>query len=249
MSSSPVRVINRFVEKFKLEDVVPVDHRASYAPGLQNASPCMRRAFEVAFVSSSRCIRMQLAFRSILICIPVGLILIPGVGADHLALHKPHPEPWLLGAKRVGCEPSHCLVFEDSSAGLIAARAASMHSVGILHVCGTPRRIYANYNSTPASACESTDCLAQRNLKSFALSPTLPLRTTTRCPQAFGLRWPAAASRSFRNFETREPEPQYILALTCYVIPSGGVCINNPRCLSMRDSPTSYCAARATFVR
>lgn len=78
---------------------------------------------------------MQLVHRS-----SEALTLIPGVGADHLALHKPHPEPWLLGAKRVGCEPSHCLVFEDSSAGLIAARAATMHSVGILHVCGTPLR-------------------------------------------------------------------------------------------------------------
>lgn len=37
---------------------------------------------------------------------------------------KPDPEPYLLTAERLGVEPAHCLVLEDSPVGVRAARAA-----------------------------------------------------------------------------------------------------------------------------
>lgn len=42
---------------------------------------------------------------------------------------KPHPGVFLTAASSLGIEPSRCLVFEDSAAGVIAARAASMRLV------------------------------------------------------------------------------------------------------------------------
>jgi len=39
---------------------------------------------------------------------------------------KPHPEPYLLAAKRLVLEPARCLVFEDSDAGIDSAQAAGM---------------------------------------------------------------------------------------------------------------------------
>jgi sugar-phosphatase len=42
---------------------------------------------------------------------------------------KPHPGVFLTAASSLGIEPSRCLVFEDSTAGVIAARAASMRLV------------------------------------------------------------------------------------------------------------------------
>jgi beta-phosphoglucomutase-like phosphatase (HAD superfamily) len=39
---------------------------------------------------------------------------------------KPHPEPFLLAARRIGVPPARCLVFEDSSHGLWAGRRAGM---------------------------------------------------------------------------------------------------------------------------
>lgn len=39
---------------------------------------------------------------------------------------KPHPEPYLLGAKRLGFEPEDCVVFEDALAGVAAAEAAGV---------------------------------------------------------------------------------------------------------------------------
>jgi HAD superfamily hydrolase (TIGR01509 family) len=53
------------------------------------------------------------------------------VGAEDVRHSKPHPECYLLAAERAGVPPARCLVFEDSEAGLEAARAAGMTAVGI----------------------------------------------------------------------------------------------------------------------
>jgi sugar-phosphatase len=44
---------------------------------------------------------------------------------------KPHPAVFLSAASSLGIEPTRCLVFEDSTAGVIAARAASMSVVAV----------------------------------------------------------------------------------------------------------------------
>jgi beta-phosphoglucomutase-like phosphatase (HAD superfamily) len=44
---------------------------------------------------------------------------------------KPDPEGFLLAARALGVEPAESVVFEDSEAGLLAARAAGMRSMFI----------------------------------------------------------------------------------------------------------------------
>jgi pseudouridine-5'-monophosphatase len=44
---------------------------------------------------------------------------------------KPAPDIFLLAAKRMKADPAHCLVFEDSPAGVEAARAAGMYAVAV----------------------------------------------------------------------------------------------------------------------
>lgn len=44
---------------------------------------------------------------------------------------KPHPEIFLLAAKKLGLNPADCVVFEDAEAGVEAAVAAGMKCVGI----------------------------------------------------------------------------------------------------------------------
>ena len=44
---------------------------------------------------------------------------------------KPHPEPFLLAAERLGVAPESCLVFEDTEMGVQAATAAGMASVKV----------------------------------------------------------------------------------------------------------------------
>lgn len=44
---------------------------------------------------------------------------------------KPHPEPYLVGASRLGVDAAECIVFEDSFAGMEAGRAAGAAVVGL----------------------------------------------------------------------------------------------------------------------
>jgi pseudouridine-5'-monophosphatase len=44
---------------------------------------------------------------------------------------KPHPDIFLITAERLKAAPSQCLVFEDSPAGIDAARAAGMYTVAV----------------------------------------------------------------------------------------------------------------------
>ncbi|GIW03700.1 MAG: beta-phosphoglucomutase [Thermomicrobiales bacterium] len=53
------------------------------------------------------------------------------VTADDVVHGKPHPEPFLTAAPRLGVPPGRCLAIEDSPAGLQAARAAGMTCVGL----------------------------------------------------------------------------------------------------------------------
>jgi sugar-phosphatase len=53
------------------------------------------------------------------------------VTADDVVNGKPHPEPYLLGAKLLGLRADQCVVIEDAPAGLRSAAAAGMRSVGV----------------------------------------------------------------------------------------------------------------------
>lgn len=55
------------------------------------------------------------------------------VCAEDCSYSKPDPECYLTAATRLGCDPARCLVFEDSLAGLRAARAAGARTVAITH--------------------------------------------------------------------------------------------------------------------
>ncbi|MGB1448763.1 MAG: HAD family hydrolase [Flavobacteriaceae bacterium] len=52
-------------------------------------------------------------------------------GGDQIEKGKPHPEIFLLAAKKLGVAPQDCLAFEDTQSGIQAAQAAGMPVVGI----------------------------------------------------------------------------------------------------------------------
>jgi sugar-phosphatase len=53
------------------------------------------------------------------------------VTADEVMHGKPHPEPYLKGAERLGFKAAECLVIEDAPAGIQAGQAAGMKVIGI----------------------------------------------------------------------------------------------------------------------
>ena len=51
--------------------------------------------------------------------------------SDDFTQSKPHPQCFLIAAKRLNAEPQDCVVFEDSFNGLKAGMAAGMTVVGL----------------------------------------------------------------------------------------------------------------------
>ncbi|MHB1108561.1 MAG: beta-phosphoglucomutase [Lutibacter sp.] len=53
------------------------------------------------------------------------------VDGNDVSKAKPDPEVFLIGAKKLGINPENCVVVEDAIAGVQAANAAKMISIGI----------------------------------------------------------------------------------------------------------------------
>lgn len=53
------------------------------------------------------------------------------VTADDITHGKPDPEPYLLGAERLGVPPGECVVLEDAPAGIAAGAAAGMAVIAV----------------------------------------------------------------------------------------------------------------------
>lgn len=53
------------------------------------------------------------------------------VTADQVKNGKPHPEPYLTGAARLGVDPAQCIVVEDAIPGITAGKEAGCITVGV----------------------------------------------------------------------------------------------------------------------
>ena len=81
------------------------------------------------------------------------MLILKQIGLDHffdaisdgtmIEYSKPHPEVFLLAAKKLGINPKECLVVEDAEAGCIAAKSATMKAAAISSAYGS---IYADYH-------------------------------------------------------------------------------------------------------
>ncbi|ODT65452.1 MAG: haloacid dehalogenase [Pelagibacterium sp. SCN 63-23] len=65
------------------------------------------------------------------------------VTRDDVVNPKPHPEPYLTAAKRLGVAPADCLALEDSHAGVHAAHAAGMQTIMVPDLVSPDARIEA----------------------------------------------------------------------------------------------------------
>jgi HAD superfamily hydrolase (TIGR01509 family) len=58
------------------------------------------------------------------------------IGGDEVEHGKPHPEPYLTAARRLGVDPRACVVLEDSNAGVLSAEGAGCAAVAVPSVKG-----------------------------------------------------------------------------------------------------------------
>jgi len=78
-------------------------------------------------VTAKRRSTVELAFARV----PVGHLFETIVGGDETEHHKPHPEPLLLAAERMGADPAETAYVGDSPFDIRAAKAAGMFAVGV----------------------------------------------------------------------------------------------------------------------
>ena len=66
-------------------------------------------------------------------CLPTGSFT-TSVTGDEVARGKPHPEPYLRAAERLGVRADQCLAIEDSPTGVRSALAAGCRVIAVPHV-------------------------------------------------------------------------------------------------------------------
>jgi len=104
----------KIIEDIEIED----NEGLSVLPGvLQLLRALPRDRWTVVTSATERLARVRLA---------TGGIPVPEqvVTANQVTRGKPHPEPFRAGAALLGFKPEECVVFEDSSSGAQAGRAA-----------------------------------------------------------------------------------------------------------------------------
>ncbi|NMA48127.1 MAG: HAD family phosphatase [Lentisphaerae bacterium] len=65
------------------------------------------------------------------------------VGCEDYQRGKPAPDCFLLGAERLGVKPAQCVVFEDATAGVRAAKAAGMFCVALRRPGAPPQDLWS----------------------------------------------------------------------------------------------------------
>ena len=80
-------------------------------------------------------ILLQIGIREFFDCI---------VASEDTNRHKPHPDPFLEAARRLGVAPEGCLVWEDSDLGIEAARQAGLSWIDVRSFHQPPRLTEGN---------------------------------------------------------------------------------------------------------
>ena len=102
-----------------------MEHAPPFDPGLPALFGELNGRFAMAVVSSSACYEIEPLLQA------GGLrdYFATVVGGETVKQHKPHPEPYLLAAERLGAKTP--LVLEDSPAGIASGRAAGFEVLAI----------------------------------------------------------------------------------------------------------------------
>ena len=112
---------NAFVERMEIEDVADVVALPG-AVELLHALPVNKWTVVTSCTRRLALVRLRVAG----LPIPSKLIT-----SDDITNGKPHPEPFLKGAKLLGFAAAECVVFEDAPAGIRAGKAAGTRVIAL----------------------------------------------------------------------------------------------------------------------
>jgi mannitol-1-/sugar-/sorbitol-6-phosphatase len=115
------------VEQRRLEDYDAEDHSGLIIlPGVETLLASLPGdRWTIVTSATTRLLEGRLNYAGL----PIPAVL---VAAERVANGKPHPEPYLTGAKLLGFAPADCLVIEDSPAGIASGKAAGCKVLAVL---------------------------------------------------------------------------------------------------------------------
>jgi beta-phosphoglucomutase family hydrolase len=107
--------------EFAKGQIKPLDYLKDLLTSLKN------KGFKMAVASSGTPENLKLVIEECKLA-PFFLYLVNGKEVHH---GKPHPEMFLLAAKKLGVSPAKCIVVEDAHAGIEGANRAGMKCIAI----------------------------------------------------------------------------------------------------------------------
>jgi sugar-phosphatase len=124
----PARVLDRLERR--VVELIRSEGKA--LPGARRAVENMRRAgIRLALASSSS----HEVIEAVLVAVDLGKVFeVVASGADE-ARGKPDPAVYLTALRRLGLAAAECVAFEDSAAGVAAAKAAGLFTVTVPDRC------------------------------------------------------------------------------------------------------------------
>ena len=112
---------NAIVEGMEIEDVEDI-------VALPGAAELLRALPAEKWTVVTSCTRRLALVRLRAAGLPIAAKL---VTSNDITNGKPHPEPFLQGAKLLGFAPAQCVVFEDAPAGIRAGKAAGTRVIAL----------------------------------------------------------------------------------------------------------------------
>jgi len=102
--------------------------RATVMPGVPEFVDFLREAgTRIAIVTGTSQLNLEKSLPASLIKKFNGIVT-----CESVERAKPHPEPYLMGAEKLGVPPSKCLVVENAPLGIQAGKAAGMRVAALL---------------------------------------------------------------------------------------------------------------------
>ncbi|MBN2417008.1 HAD family phosphatase [bacterium] len=140
MGRTPRLLLEGFIADYNLpvsiDDLYPVHasnllalyrNEVTAIPGaLDCIAACKRAGFMLGLASSSDRSLIDTVIRKF----ELDSLFTAVTSGEEVAVPKPAPDIFLLEARKLGVDPAYCLVIEDSTNGIRAARAAGMSCIG-----------------------------------------------------------------------------------------------------------------------
>lgn len=130
---SPAEIVEMLLDRV----VARVRQQIPWRPGARELLGAVRSAdIDTALVTMS----WKRFSDEVVACLPTGSFTVSVTG-DEVTRGKPHPEPYLLAAERLGVRPQDCVAIEDSPTGTRSALAAGCRVLGVPHVVDIPAEL------------------------------------------------------------------------------------------------------------